>query len=160
MLGTPFSGIPARVFITNPLLCVLYSGGHLNPIISYGIFLCGGIALDMAIVYIVVQLAAGVAAAGIVKVRVCCTSFTKLIANTGCYTCWQVLVNDTELPEDWALIKFNEKMQNESQAVMTEALISCALLLIAYMTIVETDGKNPFGPMLVGIFVAASIYAV
>jgi glycerol uptake facilitator-like aquaporin len=70
-----------------------------------------------------------------------------------------MLVNDTELPKDWALIKFNKILQNESQAVITEAFLCCALLLIAYMTIVEADGKNPFGPMLVGIFVAASIYA-
>jgi uncharacterized membrane protein YhaH (DUF805 family) len=100
-------------------------------------FLCGGVALDVAVVYVTVQLAAAIAAAGVSK----------------------MLVNDTELPKDWALIKFNKILQNESQAVITEAFLCCALLLIAYMTIVEADGKNPFGPMLVGIFVAASIYA-
>ena len=45
-----------------------FSGGHLNPIISYGVFLSGGFALDLAIVYVVVQLAAGIAAAGVLKV--------------------------------------------------------------------------------------------
>jgi glycerol uptake facilitator-like aquaporin len=44
------------------------SGGYLNPIISYGMFLCGGVALDVAVVYVTVQLAAAIAAAGVSKV--------------------------------------------------------------------------------------------
>lgn len=72
---------------------------------------------------------------------------------------WQALINDAELPDHWALIRFNDKLQNETQAVFTEALICCALLLIAYMTIVESHGKHPFGPLLIGVFVAACIYA-
>lgn len=149
------SGEQAKSLLTITILhCLLSSGGHINPIVSFGIFLSGGISFDLMVAYILSQLLGGISAAGMAKVPTQRQTKTDTDTATDAHTvlftyslhhifCLQGLVNETALSSTWATVHFNTKHQNELLAVITEALLGACLLLVVYKTVLDVDGKNP-----------------
>ena len=48
---------------------MILSGGHLNPAVTFGVFLSGAIAPGVALGYVISQLVGGMVGAALTKVR-------------------------------------------------------------------------------------------
>ncbi|KAL3967458.1 a disintegrin and metalloproteinase with thrombospondin motifs 1 [Sarotherodon galilaeus] len=114
------------------------SGSHFNPPFTVAIYLCGGMDLMMAGLYIVCQLIGGVVGAGMAKLM---TPPERFINATG--AAFTILKSDSQL----------------SRAIFGEVAMTCLITLVVLLVAVNTKTKTPLAPFLVGCTVIINVLA-
>ena len=117
--------IAAAIYATYHL-----SGGHLNPAVTLALGLAGKIRGDIAIFYVIFQIAASFAAAGMLL----------LVFGLGAI--------DLELGTP--LLGADITV---SSAVILEAVLTAVLVFVIFATMIDRRGPVSFGPLSVGIVV-------
>lgn len=120
--------ISAAIFAT-----VHLSGAHLNPAVTLGMWITGRLMGFVTIFYIVAQLVAGLAAAAILL----------LVFGPGA----------RELGLGIGPLGIGVTSQ---QALLIEAVLTAILILTVFATFVDRRGLTSFGPLAVGLVVAAA----
>ncbi|XP_063337598.1 aquaporin-8-like [Pelmatolapia mariae] len=114
------------------------SGSHFNPPFTVAIYLCGGMNLMMAGLYIVCQLIGGVVGAGMAKLM---TPPERFFNATG--AAFTILKSDSQL----------------SRAIFGEVAMTCLITLVVLLVAVNTRTKTPLAPFLVGCTVIINVLA-
>ncbi|XP_066521414.1 aquaporin-8a.2 [Hoplias malabaricus] len=114
------------------------SGSHFNPPFTIGVFLCGGIQLSKAVLYIISQLIGGVLGAAMSKVM---TSRENYMNATG--AAFTIVKSDQEL----------------GAAIFAEVAMTCLVTMVVLLGAVNGKSKSPLVPFMVGCTVIINILA-
>ncbi|XP_017560942.1 aquaporin-8a.2 [Pygocentrus nattereri] len=114
------------------------SGSHFNPPFTIGIFLCGGIQMSLAVLYLVCQLIGGVLGAAMSKVM---TSKENYMNATG--AAFTILKSDDQL----------------GAAIFAEMAMTCLVTMVVLLGAVNGKSKSPLVPFMVGCTVIINILA-
>ncbi|KAL7869007.1 hypothetical protein AOLI_G00129950 [Acnodon oligacanthus] len=114
------------------------SGSHFNPPFTIGIFLCGGIQLSLAVLYLVSQLIGGLLGAAMSKLM---TSTEKYMNATG--AAFTILKSDDQL----------------GAAVFAEMAMTCLVTMVVLLGAVNGKSKSPLVPFMVGCTVIINVLA-
>ncbi|XP_064618111.1 aquaporin-8-like [Liolophura sinensis] len=112
------------------------SGGHLNPAVTLGVFLSGGIKPLLAMAYVVAQLLGSLVGAGLVRAVLPSTTFKAI--GGGAHNLVQGV--------------------GPGQGIVCETLLTMTLVLAVLMCAVDTD-KNVLAPLAIGFAVTVDILA-
>ncbi|XP_032303636.1 aquaporin-8 [Coturnix japonica] len=114
------------------------SGAHINPVVSLGMWLIGGMKLIMLVPYCIAQLVGGILGAAL----------TKAVASSGNF--------DTYHGGAFSTIISNAQI---GPALGNEIILTTFLLLVVYMTAVNGETKSPLAPASIALTVAINIMA-
>ena len=112
------------------------SGAHINPVVSLGIWLVGGMKLIMLIPYCIAQLCGGILGAAL----------TKAVASS--------LNFDSRVGGAFGIIRTNAQI---GPALGNEIILTTFLLLVVCMTAVNGETKSPLAPVCIALTVVINI---
>ncbi|CAF1636967.1 unnamed protein product, partial [Adineta ricciae] len=115
------------------------SGSHLNPCVTLGVFIAGEVRYYLALAYVVVQVIAGIGAAGLVCLLVSSQTYSACSGGT-------TLLNEAENIEWW-------------QGLIMEFFITFSLVTVILLVALDTKSKTGLASMIIGFTLAANILA-
>jgi aquaporin related protein len=132
------------------------SGVHFNPSVTIGVLIAGEMQAVMAILYVVVQLLGGIAAAGLLRLLLttrtyqACKGGATLLTK---YAAYNVTGNNGRVyhPADY--------VQNW-QGILIEAIVTFVLVTVILMVALDTKSKTGLAPLLIGFALAVNILAI
>lgn len=124
------------------------SGGHINPAVTLGVWIGGGIRTTLAVCYVFAQLIGGIIGAA------CCRGVLNYPDPTKStegiyYNATAIKGGAHQLGEDVTL----------GCAVFCEVMLTLILVTTVLMTAVDSGGRNVSAPLLIGFSVAVDIVA-
>lgn len=126
------------------------SGGHLNPAVTLGVALCGGISPGLALLYFVFQVIGATLGAA------CCRGILN-------YDTPVVDGNETRMVNAYRNALGGVPVVGENvgdgNAVLCEIIITFILVMTVLMTALDTRGKTILAPLFIGLAVAVGIMA-
>lgn len=128
------------------------SGVHFNPAVTIGVLVAGEIQAVVAILYVIMQLLGGIAAAGIVRLLLSKHVYDKC---TGGAT----FLTDYKVPNG----TYGEILIDEIhpvQGIFIELIATFVLVTVIVMVALDTKGKTGLAPLLIGFTLAVGILAV
>lgn len=138
-IGTVGISLATGLAITSMMYATVHiSGGHLNPAVTVALWLSQKIKGNMAVFYIIAQILASFAAAGIILL---------IFGSTG-----------REFSLGGPI--FNEGVSQQT-GLIVEAILTAVLVFAVFATMVDRRGPVSFGPLVVGLVVViASLFAL
>ncbi|KAG7506445.1 aquaporin-8-like [Solea senegalensis] len=112
------------------------SGGHLNPVVSLSVYLCGGMKLVLLLPYVTAQVLGAMIGAGLVKVAFPAVSYAAVHGAA-----------------------FEPSVGDVGRATLAEVMMSTFLTTVVCMTAVNQRTTTPWAPFCIGLTVTANILA-
>ncbi|CAF1295862.1 unnamed protein product [Adineta steineri] len=113
------------------------SGTHLNPCVTLGVFIAGEVRYYLAIIYVIMQIIAGIGAAGLVRLLVSRDSYTQCHGGA-------TLLNKIDMIEWW-------------QGLIIEFFITFLFVTVILLVALDTKSKTGLAPLLIGFTLVGNI---
>jgi MIP family channel proteins len=132
------------------------SGVHFNPSVTIGVLIAGEMQAVMAILYVVVQLLGGIAAAGVLRLLLATRPYDACKGGATVLTTY-VAQNATVANGG---VSYAADYVRNWQGILTEAVVTFVLVTVILMVALDTKSKTGLAPLLIGFALAVNILAI
>ncbi|UJR37036.1 hypothetical protein I4U23_029742 [Adineta vaga] len=132
------------------------SGVHFNPSVTIGVLIAGEMQPVMAILYVVMQLLGGIAAAGLLRLLLATYTYAGCKGGATLLTTYAA-VNRTV---DNRVVYYTADYVTFWQGILIEAIVTFVLVTVILMVALDTKSKTGLAPVLIGFTLAVNILAI
>jgi len=132
------------------------SGVHFNPSVTLGVLIAGEMQPVMAILYVVMQLLGGIAAAGLLRCLLTTYTYAGCKGGATLLTTYAA-VNRTV---DNRVVYYTADYVTFWQGILIEAIVTFVLVTVILMVALDTKSKTGLAPLLIGFTLAVNILAI
>jgi len=132
------------------------SGVHFNPSVTIGVLIAGEMQAVMAVLYVVIQLLGGIAAAGLLRLLVSAKTYYDCKGGATLLATYPAFNEST--PNGY--IHHGIDYVRNWQGVIIEAIVTFVLVTVILMVALDTKSKTGLAPLLIGFTLAANILAI